>query len=80
MALGSRELLLVMRASNQMSGTLTRVAGELEGLGTTSELTSKKMMTIGAGITAMGVGIAAVGVAGFAVLNKAADDAMEYEK
>lgn len=80
MPLGSRDILLVLRARNEASG-IFRDAGRLIGsMGDQSRTTAQNMMLMGAGLTAVGVAFTAAGAAGTAFFADATGDAIEYRR
>lgn len=80
MPLGSRDILLVLRARNEASGVF-RDAGRLIGvMGSESRTSAQNMMALGAGLAAIGVAFTAAGAAGTAFFASATMDAVEYNR
>jgi len=80
MALGTRELLLVIRARDVASRVVREVGTNIGALGSTSQITGQQMLGIGSALTGIGVTLGAVGAAGLAFFNDATDAAIEYSR
>ena len=80
MAMGVREILLVMRARDQASRVIANVASQVNTLGARSTMLGSSMMGVGMGMTLVGAGMSAVGAAGISFFNDATKTATEYNR
>lgn len=78
MPLGAKDILLVIRATDQASTTIARVAGSFGTLSSAQAAAATNMMRHGVGLTILGAGLIAVGKQGFDALKSWADAAMDY--
>lgn len=80
MPLGSRDILLILRARNEAGG-IFRDAGRLIGaMGAESRTSAQNMMLMGAGLAAVGVAFTAAGAAGISFFADATESAIEYRR
>ncbi len=80
MALGARELLLILRARDEASRTLSLVANKLADINETTRLAAQRQIAAGTAMTSIGVGIIGVGAAMASALKEATDEAAVFEK
>lgn len=79
MTLGTREMLIVVRARDEASRIFTSLGGSLAGLGNAAMRATQQQMVAGAGIALVGAGLANLGKTGISFLNDAADSAVAYQ-
>jgi TP901 family phage tail tape measure protein len=79
MALGTRELLLVIRARDEASRVLGRMSNQLRDMDRDAMDRANRMMARGGAMVSAGAGIAAIGAAGIAAFAAATEAAIEYE-
>jgi len=79
-ALSTREILLIMRAQDEISGVLSKVVGSLGGVDKAAQSAAKSQIATGAALTTVGVGMAAVGVKSLEAMSTATDAAKEFEQ
>lgn len=80
MPLGSRDILLVVRARNEASGVLGDIGRMLSAMGAGSRTTAQNMQLLGAGLTAVGAGFLVAGGAALAFYSDAISSAIEYNR
>jgi TP901 family phage tail tape measure protein len=80
MALGTRELWLVLRARDEASRVLRNFGMHFNALGDEAAAAAHKSMAVGATMTAVGAGIAAIGIAGIHYFNDATNAAIAYDQ
>lgn len=80
MALGSREILLVIRARDEASRSLRFLASNLRHTDRDAAAAAASMVSRGAALFSLGAGFASVGVGILNSLDAATDAAMEYER
>jgi TP901 family phage tail tape measure protein len=80
MALGTRELWLVLRARDEASRVLRAFSGSFGQVGAAATAAAQKSMAVGSVMTAVGAGVAALGVAGVKYFNDATDAAITYDQ
>lgn len=79
MALGTREMLLVIRARDEASRVLSRLSHTMRDLDRGAMQAAQDSMARGGALVSLGAGMAAVGGAGVAMLADMANAAGEYE-
>jgi TP901 family phage tail tape measure protein len=79
MALGTREMLLVIRARDEASRVLGRLAGNLSSLDKGAAAAAAAGLARGGALVSLGAGITAIGAAGLNFFNDTVDAAGEYE-
>jgi TP901 family phage tail tape measure protein len=79
MALGTRELLLVIRARDEATRVLGRLSNTLRDLDKGAAQAASDAMNRGGALVSLGAGIASVGAAGAALLYDMTEAAVEYE-
>jgi len=80
MALGARELLVLLRAKDQASRVIAGVGQSLGSLGKQGGLTAGQMTNIGTALIGAGTVIGGIGVLALGWLNSATDAAISYNK
>ena len=80
MPLGTRELLMVIRARDVASRVLQEVGTNVGILGEKGGITAGQLVGIGAALTGVGVALAATGAAGLSFFNDATNAAMDYNR
>lgn len=80
MALGTRELLMVIRARDVASRVLREVGTNVGGLGNPANASAMALFNLGAALTGVGVTFGTVGAAGLAFFNDATDAAIAYNR
>lgn len=80
MALGSRELLLILRARDEATRTVNSLSRSMKTLDKDARKAAQAQMARGQAMTSMGVGVAAVGVAMAGALYDMTKAAAEYER
>lgn len=80
MALGSRELLLILRARDEATRTVNALSRSMKTLDKDARKAAQAQMARGQAMTSMGVGVAAVGVAMAGALYDMTKAAAEYER
>jgi TP901 family phage tail tape measure protein len=80
MALGARELMLVLRARDEASRILRGAAGNIDHMSDASQKAAQKHMQQGQSLVGIGVGIAAAGAAGLKWLNDSTTAAQSYNQ
>lgn len=80
MALGTREVLVVVRARDVATRTLQNVGGAFGLLGANASAASNNLFKVGSALTSVGVISAAAGVQVLGFLDDSVDAFMEYEK
>ncbi len=78
MPLGTRDVLLILRAKDQASRIIADVGRQFGDVGTQAQAAGLQTLRAGTALTGLGVGIAATGAAGLAVVKQFADAANEY--
>lgn len=79
MALSTREMLLILRARDELSRVLRGVATGFGDVDAAAMRAARNQMTAGSALVGLGVGIASVGVAGLNVLYDWTQGAAEFE-
>lgn len=80
MALSTREMLLILRARDEMSRVLRGVATGFGDVDAAALKAARNQMAAGAALATLGVGIASAGVAGLNFLHDATQMAVEFER
>lgn len=80
MSLSTREILLVMRAQDEISNVLAKVAGSLGNVNKAAQTAAKSQIVTGAAITTVGIGMADLGVKTLEAMGTATDAAKEFEQ
>ncbi len=80
MALSTREMLLVLRARDEMSRVLRGVATGFGDVDAAAMAAARNQMAAGAGLMSLGIGLASAGVAGLNFLYNATQAAAEFER
>jgi len=80
MALGTRELLMVIRARDVASRVLREVGTNVGGLGNPANASAAALFNLGAALTGVGVTLGTIGAAGLAFFNDATDAAIAYNR
>ena len=80
MPLGTREVLLVIRARDQATRAITGIASSFGALDAEAAAAARSTIATGTALTGVGIGIGAVGVAGLAFMKQATDAAMDYNR
>lgn len=80
MPLGSRELLMIVRARDVASRVLREVGTNVGFIGQQGALTGQQLMNAGAALTGVGVALGAAGALGLSFFNDATDAAIEYNR
>jgi len=79
MALGARELLLILRARDEASRVINSVARSMTDLDATTRAAAQRQINAGVALTSMGVGIIGVGAAMAGALHDATAEAATFE-
>jgi TP901 family phage tail tape measure protein len=79
MALGTREMLLVIRARDEASRVLGRLSSSMKDLDKGAMQAARDSMARGGALVSLGAGITAMGAAGLAYFNDATNAAGQYE-
>lgn len=80
MALSTREMLLILRARDEMSRVLRGVASGFGDVDAAAMKAARNQMAAGAGLMSLGIGLTAAGVAGLNFLFDATQAAVEFER
>jgi TP901 family phage tail tape measure protein len=78
MALGARELMLILRARDEASKVLRSASGSLDHMSKASQKAAQKHLDQGKSLVTIGTGIAFAGAAGLKWLNESTNAAGEY--
>jgi TP901 family phage tail tape measure protein len=79
-AFSGHEMILVLRARDEASRVLRNLEGNIGSLSRTQQAAARRVISQGAALATVGIGIAAAGVAGLQFFGKATDAAMEYNR
>jgi len=79
-ALSTREILLVMRAQDEISGVLSKLVGSLGSVDKAAQSAAKSQMATGVAIAGVGLGMASVGAKTLESMKTATDAAKEFEQ
>lgn len=80
MSLSTREILLIMRAQDEITSVLSRVIGSLGNVDKAAQSAAKSQIITGAAITTVGVGMADMGVKALESMYVATGAAKEFEQ
>lgn len=80
MALGVRELTLILRARDEASRTLRGFRGSLGELDAATAASASRSLAAGMALTTAGIGITSMGVAGIKAFSDMADAASDYDQ
>lgn len=80
MGLSTHELFLILRARDEASRVLRGFGGTLKSLDAKSAASAQRMMSTGAALVGVGVGLAAGGVLALNTLNRMTDSAIAYNE
>jgi TP901 family phage tail tape measure protein len=80
MALGTREMLLVIRARDEASRVLGRLSQNMRDVDTGAAQAARDSMARGGALVSLGAGITAVGGAGLMFFNSMIDSAVAYDQ
>src|SRR5689334_2354103 len=79
MALGTREMLLIIRARDEASRVLGRVSGNLRNIDKGAAQAATDMMNRGGALISLGAGVTAIGGAALGFLDQTTKSAAVYE-
>lgn len=80
MSLSTREILLIMRAQDEISGVLQKVIGNLGSVDKAAQSAAKSQIATGVAMTGVGLGMATIGVKTLESMKTATDAAKEFEQ
>lgn len=80
MSLSTREVLLIMRLQDEISGNMTKIVSSLSDVDKAAQTAAKSQIATGTAIAGVGIGMADLGVKTLEAMGSATDAAKEFEQ